>query len=98
MIKRLGYAALILAASFGTSAFASDYTFQCRNFWNQSVIITVETETESEARKMLKTDKAILDKYSLDRQSRCSFVSKVDNPKKKQKKAEPEEETVTPTE
>jgi hypothetical protein len=82
--------ALGLVAAISGQAYATDYIFNCRNFWGQSVLVRVTADTEMAARKKVKTEKAISDKYSLDTQSQCVYRShiketpKAKSPEKKQ--------------
>jgi hypothetical protein len=67
----------VLAICFGCltmgQAQAAEYLFSCMNAWNQEMQVRVEAETVNDARKMVKHDKEVLNKYSLDEHSPCSF-------------------------
>ncbi len=107
-MKRL--ATLSLAALFLTpgAALADGYVFNCNNFWQQSVVITVEADSKKDAWKIIRTDKDLRNAYSLDNNSRCAFRASGPNIKQKKmqlfsskkegEQVEENKEPVSPTE
>lgn len=79
-------------------AFADEYVFNCRNYWTQNVLITLTANSVSEGRKLLKTDKKLMDKYSLEPGSQCAFRTALKSQGTPSKSTTQQPEAVTPTE
>ena len=61
-----------------------EFVFNCTNEYVQMVIITIDTYTLDQAWRIIKTDKDLRTKYSLDETAQCSFraIGKLDKTKK----------------
>ena len=86
-------ATALVALMMAPAQAASDYVFNCRNEWAQSVMITLPAGSVDEARKLLKTERQYLEKYSLDRTSQCVFRSEIPRKHAVHTEEGPQEET-----
>ena len=88
--KQIMAASLLGTCLLGTiPAHAADYLFTCKNYWTQDVLVTVTADSVDAARKQLKTDKAMADKYSIDASAICAFRSELKPDPKRHKKKSP---------
>lgn len=88
---------LMAGVLFSAQAYAGEYVFNCQNEWQQSRLITMSAPSIAEARKILKTDREMMDKYGLSRTSLCVFRSELPAKKSSKSAVKPKQDE-SPTE